>query len=239
MTQGVSKATSGDVLLIWNRYGHNEQLADRFESEGGRVLVAENGYIGRDSHGRQHYAIAEHGHNGSGRWPANGAHRWAALGIEIKPWRQDGSHVLVCPNRPFGMRGFAMPANWVNETVAVLRRHTKRPIRVRPHPGNWQQVAPQTPLRDDLAGAWAVVIWSSSTGVQALVAGIPVICTAPWWICKPAACQRLAEIEAQPKCDDRTPAFERLAWAQWTVDEIAAGEPFHHLLKDRCHGSNE
>lgn len=223
----------GDVLVIWNRYGSNEVLADRFEAEGGTVLVAENGYLGRDAEGRQHYAIARHGHNGSGQWPEGGPERWTRLGVELQPWRANGEHILLCPNRPFGMRGFEMPVHWVRDTVEALRRHTKRPIRVRPHPGNWQQQAPQAPqvpLADDLANAWAAVIWASSAGVHALVAGIPVWCTAPWWICKAAAHDDLGQIEHEPAMrPDRFKAFARLAWAQWTVDEIAAGLPFRAL----------
>jgi hypothetical protein len=242
--QAVGKVEPGDVLVIWNRYGSNEQLADQFEARGGRVLVAENGYIGRDAQGRQHYAIAEHGHNGSGRWPAGDAQRWAGLNVELKPWRGDGSHVLLCPNRPFGMRGFEMPVHWVNDTLTALRQYTRRPIRVRPHPGNWQAQAPQTPLADDLANAWAVVIWASSAGVHALAAGIPVICTAPHWICKDAAFDGVNALAGDMDSPflrmgmtaTRQAAFERLAWAQWTVDEIAAGVPFVHLLQHARQG---
>jgi hypothetical protein len=216
--------------VIWNRYGGNEAMADRFEAEGGTVLVAENGYIGRDDKGRQHYALAIHGHNGSGRWSPGDGRRWAALNVTPQPMRTAGQHVLLCPNRHFGMRGMEMPQHWVNETLAVLRKHTKRPIRVRPHPGNWQAKAPQTPLAEDLAGAWMVVTWASSAGVHALVAGIPVIATAPHWICKGAALTRLEDIEQAAPPDLRLGAFEGMAWAQWTVDEIASGAAFDHLL---------
>lgn len=229
-----AKAEPGDVLVIWNRYGTHELVADKFEAEGGTVLVAENGYLGRDAAGRQHYAIAQHGHNGSGRWPRGAAARWKALGIELKAWRARGEHVLICPNRHFGMRGFEMPTHWVNETLAEVRKYTKRPVRVRPHPGNWQASQPLTPLAEDLANAWAVVIWASSAGVHALAAGIPVFCTAPWWICKAAANDSLSRLE-DPLLPERLPAFERLAWGQWNVEEIASGLAFRHLLSaDVC-----
>ena len=38
---------------------------------------------------------------------------------------------------------------------------------------------------------------------------------------------------ADPFLGDRLPAFHRLAWAQWTVDEISTGAPFRHLLDVR------
>lgn len=214
-----------DVLVIWNRYSDKELTADRWEAQGGTVLVCENGYVGRDGQGRQYYAIARHGHNGSGTWPDGGPERWGGLGLELRPWREHGEHLLVCPNRHFGMKGFAMPQDWEPAALKTLRAATKRPIRVRPHPNGG---TPVRALAEDLAGAWAVVIWASSCGVHALLAGIPVICTAPWWICRSAAVARLAELEAP--LPDRRPAFERLAWAQWTLEEIERGEPFAHLL---------
>jgi hypothetical protein len=74
-----------------------------------------------------------------------------------------------------------------------------------------------------------VAVWASSAGVHALVRGIPVMADAPWWICKGAAAT-LDEIQASG-LPERQPVFERLAWAQWTVDEIAGGEPFRRLLQ--------
>jgi len=223
----------GDVMVIWNRYSDQEHAADNWEKQGGTVIVAENGYCGRDEQGRQHYALARHGHNGSGQWVSGGPERWQALGIDLKPWRAHGEHILVCPNRHFGMKGLAMPQGWEKQVVADLRKHTKRPIRIRPHPnGN----APAKPLDEDLAGCWAVVIWASSCGVHALLAGVPVIALSPWWICKAAAADSLAVVEQLPTHDGRQAAFERLAWAQWTVDEIASGEPFHKLLSDAGQG---
>lgn len=218
----------GDVLVIWNRYSDRELTADKWEKHGGTVLVAENGYCGRDAQGIQHYALARHGHNGSGEWPDGGPERWQGLGIGMRPWRLDGTHVLVCPNRHFGMKGLAMPVDWEKRTVAELRRFTKRPVRVRPHPGNDK---PARELAADLQNCWAAVIWASSAGVHALLAGIPVFALSPWWICKTAAQPSLADIEAPALEPDLRPAaFARLAWAQWTVEEIARGDAFRHLL---------
>lgn len=215
-----------DVLVIWNRYSANETAADLWEKQGGTVLVAENGYCGRDSEGRQFYALAVHGHNGSGSWHVGGPERWESLGIELKPWRAAGEHILVCPNRHFGMKGLAMPYGWEQDTVKRLRQVTKRPIRVRPHPNGG---APARPLAADLENCHAVVIWASSAGVHSLIAGVPVVSLSPWWICRAAADKRLENIEA-PALFDRAPVFEQLAWAQWSVQELASGKPFDTLL---------
>lgn len=225
-----NKGAPGDVLLLWNRYAERHDLATRFESEGGTVLVAENAFLGVDRSDRRRYAMAQGAHNGAGFWHVGGPERWAQLGIDLKPWRKDGDHILVCPNRSFGMPGFIMPANWVVEMTNRLQRVTSRRIKVRPHPGN---NLPKVPLAEDLKNAWAVVIWSSSAGVDALVAGIPVYCEAPWWICK-SATRGIREIEKPLDGINRLPAMQALAWAQWSVEEIEAGEPFVHLLNRPC-----
>lgn len=246
--QAPARYDSDTLLVIWNRYNHHD-LACRVDAAGGTVLVAENGYLGKgggtpkfDVHEGQsadhYYALAIGGHNGSGRWHCGGPERFAALGVELQPWRTDGEHVLICPSRNFGRPDMLMPSNWVEKTACALRRITQRPIRIRAHPGNDR---PKRELDEDLQGAWAVVVWASSAGVHALVRGIPVICGAPWWICKGAAFSGLDKVELLHDAADggrfgrimrhaRQGVFERLAWAQWTVTEIASGEPFRHLL---------
>lgn len=216
----------GDVAVIWNRYGTGEEVARRFEKAGAAVLVCENGYLGRDAEGRQFYAIARNQHNGAGRWAEGGAERWERLGIALAPWRGAGTHILVCPSRGIGPAGVAMPFGWEDQVLRELRRFTKRPIRVRPHPNDKK---PRIELDEDLRDCWAVVVWNSAAGVHALVRGVPVFSCAPHWVVKPAASGALAGVD-NPPLPERRPAFERLAWAQWSVDEIESGEPFRHLL---------
>lgn len=216
----------GDALLIWNRYGQYHEIATRCEKAGATIIVAENGYLGTDETGQQRYALARHAHNGAGSWPVGSPERWRGLGVNLEPWRTAGGHVLIAPNRSFGTPGRIMPLTWAEDVRRRLAMLTKREIMIRPHPGN---NVPKRPLADDLRGAWAVVIWASSAGVHALVAGIPVICCAPAWIAKEAAGHDLAAIE-NPSMPERLPVFERLAWAQFSLREIEGGEPFRRIL---------
>lgn len=216
----------GDVLVIWNRYAEWHDVATRFEKAGGIVLVAENAYLGLDRNDRRRYAIASYGHNGSGCWHVGQENRFAELGIPVLPWRTEGKHVLVCPNRSFGRPDLIMPPDWAQDVARRLQQYTRRTVRIRPHPGN---DPPRIPLVDDLKDAWAVVIWSSSAGCEALVRGIPVFCEGPRWICK-AATQPIREIESPKPLPDRAAALHALAWAQWHVEEIENGTAFEHLL---------
>jgi hypothetical protein len=230
------------AIVIWNRYADNHEIACRVEAAGGRVLVAENGYLGaggvspkfeayeRADPEHVYYAIARQWHNGGGSWDAqDGPDRFRRLGVRVKPWRTEGEHVLVCPNRSFGVPGRMMPLNWIEDVTRRLRRVTSRPIVVRPHPNDR---LPQTPLAADLENAWACVIWSSSCGVHSLIEGVPVVSEAPAWICKAAAFDQLPEKLGREHNRARRAALERMAWAQWNVNEIAAGEPFRLLLSD-------
>lgn len=222
----------GELLVIWNRYAEYNDIASAFERAGGLVLVAENGYLGRDENGIQMYALACHGHNGSGWWPEGDGSRWAKLGVELKPWRASGAHLYVRGQRGIGSPLMASPRGWHERTAERLRGMGNRRVQVAAHPGK-PAVDPdqERVIGTAIAGAHACVIWSSACGVRALVEGVPVFYCAPHWICAGAARHGIDQIEA-PVMDDasRLSALERMAWAQWSVAEIATGEPFRLLV---------
>lgn len=214
-----------DLYVCWNRYGNFADEATAWEKRGGLVLVVENGYCCKDDQGRQFYAIAANGHNGSGRWPEPQHDRLSKLNIEFAPWRTEGNHILICGARGIGPPGIAQPAGWELLTAQRLKKLTKRPIRIRPHPGN---NAPKIPLADDLKDCWAVVTWASNCATEALIAGIPVHYCGPFIATAGAATPGIESIEDPPTVD-RLETFQRLAWMQWSVDEIQSGEPFERL----------
>ena len=224
----------GDVIVMWNRYGPDHELAGRAAAGGAAVIVAENGYVMPgggtpkwDNAGAgAYYSIALDYANGNGRWFVGDEDRWSALGIELKPWRTGGDHVLILPNRSFGAPGKMMDPRWTESMVGRMKKMTDRPVRVREHPGNGR---PSRPLAADLEGCYAAVIWYSTAGLHALINGIPVMCYSPGWIAMEAT-STWEDIEAG-RLPDRLPALRRMAWAQWRLDEIAAGIPFVTLLK--------
>lgn len=217
----------GDVLLLWNRYGANHDLACWFEKSGGTVVVAENGFVGlggQSPHSmavRDPYAINLGYHNDSATRPLIDGDRWSALGVQLQPWREGGGHVLICPNRSFGTPGRIMPPQWPEQMRAKFEAQGYQ-TRIRPHPGNH---VPARPLERDLEGCWFVVIWNSSAGIHALIAGVPVISCAPNWICRAASWDDRRPLPPPA----RLPALQRMAQGQFFVAEIAAGIPFQRL----------
>ena len=226
----IDKPRPDDVFVTWNLSGGLEKMAQTFERAGARVLVMENGYLSPPD--RPMYAISLGGHNGAGRTPTGDASRWEALGIQCKPWRTSGKHYLVCGQRGIGSREMASPHAWHQKTAEKLQRVTSRPIRTRAHPGNRPSGAP--PLQHDLRDALACVIWASSSGVRALVEGVPVFYAAPHWICAAGAYRfkRPEDIEQQLVDDAaRAKALHHMANGQWDCIEIATGEPLLRTLE--------
>lgn len=211
--------------------GAKEDTARAFEAEGGNVVVCEEGYL-RHIKGEPAFAMALHDHNGAGSWRAGGPERWDSFGIDLKPWRKQGTHILVAEQRGIGSFRMASPPLWHDDAVARIKRITTRPMRFRAHPKSRlypDSARTQGPLEAALAGAHAVVTWAGSIAVQALIQGVPVFYEAPDLICAGACTRGIAAIETPP-CPDRRPALERLAWAQWRLSEIETGAPFDWLL---------
>jgi len=244
------------VVCTWNLHSFNAWQAHlRARAAGCPTLVFEEAYTRRLC-AEPHFAVAIDGHNGAGRWFPGGAERWHRLGIAVKPWRPsfaplrplggvstlrscraaatgdrsegrpDRRHVLVCAARGMGCPAMREPRGWVEEVCRRLARLTTRPIKLRRHPGKGYLLRP---LECDLEDAWAVVVWASNSATHALLAGIPVFHEAPHIITAGAAEQGIARIE-RPSCPERLPVFRRLAWAQWSLEEIRRGDPIRELV---------
>lgn len=214
----------GDVLVIWNRYGGYHDIAAHFEHSGGHVVVAENGYLGKEWQGGNWYALALGHHAGAGQWHVGGPERWDRMGVELERWRDGQGDIVILGQRGIGEPGIASPYGWAE---AVQRRIGGR---IRPHPG---QHAPAVPMRKDFSDARAVVTWHSGAALHALLMGVPVFYGFPQWIGAEAG-RPLDEFEQGPRYGDRLAMFRRLAWAQWTLDEIRTGDAFAHLLGVAC-----
>ena len=193
-----------DILVTWNRIGQGDTAARAFKAAGRPVLVAENATWGNDFAGGRWLTIARDFHNTAGMFPAGGPERWDALGVELQPWRTEGETVVLA-QRGIGPQETAMPRGW---------QHLQKG-RLRPHPGR----GASRPLDDDLANAGKVITWGSGAAVRALMWGIPVESHMPGWIGQ------------QDNTDaGRLAMFRRLAWGQWTHEEIESGEPFGRLI---------
>lgn len=230
-------APLADLLVIWNRSGIGAVTAARYERKGLPVIVAENGYIGIDAIGHHLFALSLGHHNGAGRFPYCFTHshvpadRFEALGVSLAPWRDaPGGDVLILPQRGIGPAGVAMPPRWLSAVLPRVRASTWRSIRVREHPASKR---PAVPVEAEFPTAAAAVTWGSGAAIKALAAGVPVFHEMPLWIGAHAA-RRDLDFENPCTDDDaRYRMFCRLAYAQWTAEEIASGAAIDRVMECR------
>jgi hypothetical protein len=219
-----------DVAVIWNRTARSKMTVDMAKIGGGAVIVAENGYWGQDAQGRQAYALALDGHCGSGRWyaPPGDDSRLQRLQIDFKPFRTiAGERVVIAGQRGIGSEAMRSPPEWDSIVAANLQFKGFEAL-VRPHPGVDKHA--NGPLMDDLADARCLVVWSSNCATEALIEGVPVFYDAPAIVTAGAA-RPFREFPTGASYEgQRQDVFERLAWAQWFVDEIDSGEALRILV---------
>lgn len=220
-----------DVAVVWNKSGRSRETIEQARVGGGALIVAENGYYGVDEDGIQNYALALDGHNGSGRWYVGDDSRLRRLGIEFKPWRPcsplaaNQGRVLIAAQRGIGAPNMASPHNFAEDVAAKERARGFSPT-IREHPGRHEAT---TTLLQDLEGVEALIVWSSNCATQALIEGVPVLYAAPTIITASAA-YPYGPPRPPVSQTDRPKAFERLAWAQWSLGEIKSGEALQTLI---------
>ena len=182
--------------------------------------------------------------------------RWATisskLGVSLKDYRPNGSHILLCLQRNGGWSmGHYDVQQWVIDTVTQLRQYTDRYIIIRPHPGDKaakQYLDPNNPqcripyakrlrlstnalLTDDLQNCWAAVNYNSSPVVAAAIEGYPIFVTDPVRSqCQEIANTDLSKIES-PNLPNRQSWIERLAMSHWNFEELKSGECWRHMRK--------
>ncbi len=191
-------------------------------AEGRDWFYGDHGYFRRG----EYFRITKNAyqHDGSGTYRPD---RFRMLHRRplMPTWRRDGSHVLVCPNSDIymGLHGIN-GAEWLKSVLKTLSEHTDRPIRVR-----WKHTSPQ--IRYDVAGAWAVVVFSSASALDALIGGVPVFVLAPFAAGYRMGLSDLTQIEKPIYPADREQFLWNLAHQQWTYAEIMRGQAWTALLE--------
>jgi hypothetical protein len=219
----------GDVLLIWNRYGHQHAMATQHEANGGTVLVAENCPFGNSWRPGVWYSLARSNPaTVGGGLPIGYADRWDAWGVPLLPWRTTHGETLVFGQRSIGNERTASPPGWGERMARRLG------ARLRNHPGTSTDAVP---LANDLANARAAVTWASSAALRALQLGVPVWCDNPLFVAADAcAVVPPSGPLGQSLCDDATrlDVFRRLAWGVWELSEIQSGHAIRAVISGQA-----
>lgn len=246
--QVVENDLNCDVPVIWSLLWHgrmikNKLIWDQFRNQNKDVLVIEVGGIKRNTT----WKVGVNGINRLANFgpKGNDDSRVNQLGIQLRPWRMQGDHILICLQHDKSEQWKHMPTleNYVLETVKKIRQYSNRKIIVRSHPRcllpaqlRLDNVVYEMPKQientyDDFDlnfnNAWAVVSWSSNPGIHAVMNGIPAF-VGEQSIAYDVANHDFSTIE-MPNMPDRTQWLNDYANTEWTTEEIAQGIPFSRL----------
>jgi hypothetical protein len=85
-------------------------------------------------------------------------------------------------------------------------------------------------LEATLARAAVAITWNSNAGVDAVVAGVPLVTMDEGAMAREVSSHRIGAF-VRP---DRSAWAHRLAWKQWTLAEIESGVALTHLLESEA-----
>jgi len=218
-----------DVAIVWGvtstKFLSRSFYRDEIRAAAPHCIVMERGYVRRDTH----YAcgLGDGGGFADYKNANSPGDRWERLGVNLRPWRQDGEHWLVLGQVPWDTsvqnEGYERR---VQEIVHLLENSQKRPVRLRKHPA---VVGKAKPLVEDLRNCWATIALCSTAGVDSVIEGVPHIPLRRRSMVASLVQQWTLD---EPPMPDRTQWAHNLAYTQWTLDEMREGLPFQHLTKE-------
>lgn len=217
---------------------HRGEIIRRQQEAGKKVIVLETGYVDRD----RYYAAGFGGLNNRADFRNKGmpGDRWEALGVDLKPWREKGEHIVLCGQIPWDASvQHTDHLKWIHDKALELLRGTQRDIVFRGHPlYQGEYPLPESvritrsdkPLAEDLKNARALVTFNSNSAVEAIIAGVPALVSDHG-----SMAWNVAEHSFLPD-SPATPLREKwaheLAYTQWTLDEFRDGSAWRHLTRD-------
>lgn len=213
---GVEETTpaQADLVVLWGV--HNRAAIEQCKRQGKDYLVMERGYLGN----RQEWiSLGFNGLNNRAEFVTGDTPRpdWP-----VKPWRDDGEHVLVIGQVPGDA---ACKAHGYAQWRRDIDRQAKcygLPVKFREHPDIRRS---KTTLEQDLAGAAVCVTFNSNSGVIACMEGVPTVTHDIGAMAWDVTSHRVG-YHATP---DRTDWLKWISQCQFHIDEIADGTAWAHL----------
>jgi hypothetical protein len=159
----------------------------------------------------------------------------------MKPWRNEGNHIVIFAQRPKGWNMFGNDQDkWLNRAIEKIMTITDRPVVVRMHPGDGARqkqidklqktfgnkilVSDKDNIRDDLKNCWATVGYNSTPNVVAAIEGVPCYVEDPvhsW-----AADVAFTDLKklVNPPLVDRESWIHKIANIHWSNEEVRRGD---------------
>jgi hypothetical protein len=214
--------------MFWGFVNNNINLVHQLEQQGLDYWYADTPYFGRFDNSNlkedNHYWRICKNQIHARYWRDCPSDRFNKFNLKIKIRdKNQGEHILICPSS-VGIHTYLKKPNWLEETIATIKKYTDRPIKIREKPrkaGTSGPAVADVPLEQDLQNAWACVTSCSISAVEATLQGVPVF-SDPKSFAWSISSARLSEIE-DPLYIDPTQWLYSLAYQQFTPREFANG----------------
>lgn len=222
-----------DLLVVW---GVRHAGAFAQQRGHGEICVLERGYIGD----REKWTSVSFGGRLNGRAEFRGVQdegsRFERYHPErLKPWQHRGGYALIMGQVPNDQSLVGVNiARWYADVAKQLRRKGYGDVRFRPHPLAANVRVPgvtalKGSLADAFAGAAFVVTWNSNSAVDAVLDGIPAVAVDEGSMAWEVSGHEIG----RPPTPEHYRWAARLAWKQWSEDEIRSGECWEQMKHGR------
>ena len=227
----------------------SRELFREHHRTGAHVLMRDKGYSRHKAKtpvgGWEYWRISIDAHHPTARLASLDmpSDRFDALGLEVKPWRTDGDHVLIAGSsaKYHAFYGLKDPTTFAKDIVREIRGLTDRPIVYRPKP-SWREARPILKTRYStqpetihqvLGNAWAMVTHGSNACFEAMLAGVPSIILGDA-VARPISSTLVADINDPHIVSDgmRMRLLRNVAYHQWTVSEFADGSAWEFIRSE-------
>ena len=142
------------------------------------------------------------------------------LGTDISKWAADTvDEIRLTTNRNIIIRSPQLPRQYDNYHMKRIAKHVNV---------EWQEGTKQN-LKETLQSAFCAVTFSSGLGLDALMYGCPVIACSPASFAYDLCPNDVSDIE-NVTLPYRHELFNKLAYYQWSFDELADGTAWDHIL---------
>jgi hypothetical protein len=234
-----------DAVVVCGIRGRLGEVADFYAAAGVPVALLDLPHL-RDGAGAHQLRVTPPSHtwlptfDGTGLPPTD---RLDALGVVPATRKRVKGQSILVVGQVGGDSAHGMPTfrfrEWAEASVRTLRSLTDGRIIWRCHPKDRYRIdgadAFSDPAEESLADAlersWLVVAYNSTAGLEAMIAGLPVVAEGPA-VYSPLA-WRLNQWSRVAPADpvELSRLLAALAYTQWSLEEIATGFPLDLALR--------
>jgi hypothetical protein len=150
----------------------------------------------------------------------------------IKPWKKNGSRILICPPSNKVAAVFKIDNDeWIETTIKKIKKYSSRDIVIRRKPLSRSERTSDNPIQNVLDDdVFVLVTYNSIAATEAIMHGIPAV-TLGMNAATAVSLNELKDIE-KPIYPSRRQWLYNLSYGQFHLEEIQSGIAWKVLMKD-------